>query len=133
MSAELNRKVAELVMGEPEPPKPTPEMDTGTESKGGNWSVVKAMPGFRAGEWEADDFSGNLDRAMRAVDRHIEVKGLENIPNDFLMVSRGIWGAPEEMQWTAYFSYPHTARGRTLPEAICNLLLESSGREDGEG
>lgn len=120
MSKELDRRIAETIFGEPEPPPPTLDMDTGEDSPGGVWSVAKAMPGFRAGVWQPESFSTNLDLAMRAVDKYrADVKGVYPDYEGALYMEYlpGHDPAFEADMGNGY------GEGQTLPEAICRLLL----------
>jgi hypothetical protein len=113
MSEELDRKIAELVMGEPEPDAlPVEEHKEEWEedlfprySKGGNWWCHDRA------DWTPFAFSTDLDLAMRAVEkvRNGENLGLTSLPD-------GAWKA-------GGLGCPWAMSGLTAPEAICRLLL----------
>lgn len=135
---ELDRRIAIEVMGEPEPSMPSKEVISDAYadahdnllhySEGGNWHLWYVGGRGKMG-WVPNSFSTSLDLAMRAVDKYVEDTGLDSIPNDFLVMSYGLYGPPADKLWQCHFSYPRTASGKTLPEAICRLLLALGEKE----
>lgn len=142
MSIELDRRIAEEIMGEPEPNPPEIDdwggavldgislqgavgpMFAGPRSPGGNWRVVDRW-GTDGYEWQPRPFSTDLDQAMRAL---IEVLGGDaGFQVEFNLI------LPEP--WLVYNPTPPFGRhreslqapGLTLPIAICNLLLALRG------
>lgn len=127
MSEELDRKVAELVMGEPEPPMKADsergyykhwwDEERRYWSAGGNWMLD--APAWR---WVPLPFSTNLDQAMRAWHEKFgddERKGLLLEHYYDHREQRWLWKARNRSFLGSDLGEPDKKPGG----AVCNLLL----------
>lgn len=115
------------VMREPEPTKHPLEVAPRT-LKG--WQRGSYSPQFGAPiewYWKPKPFSEDLDHAMSAVDKYLDDAGYK-----FLRIG---YERGQELPWSSWFDggLKGWGDGNSAPEAICNLLLESSDRSDGRG
>ncbi len=156
---ELNVLIAEEVMGEPKPKdlidgieyhgnwnykEPWPEVEgvlndpTGAVglfvqhySDGGNWKIIRRYENKDRPEWWPIGFCYHLDLAQKAVDKFWESQWQEyngeSIPPTMLME---YFPRPSlDHSWMAYYDMKY-GYGKTLPEAICRLLLIHALNDD---
>lgn len=127
MSEKLDRRIAVEVMGEQEPPTTELEYpglldrylnDVPTYSKGGNWQVHYLYENGDVFEWRPVPFSSDLDHAMRAYREYCK----NQAKRPALLMEHYLHTGTGELEYSAYDATKY-GYGRTLPEAICNLLL----------
>lgn len=121
MSRELDVRVAELVMGEPEPDPYMSDVPGTYGNSPENWVCVRRpMNALLPLEWKPLPFSTSYEHAMRAVDEYLKTSH-----PDFPEEERYLFA---EYMKTAASPWSVTldsecGLGSTLPEAICWLLL----------
>jgi hypothetical protein len=140
----VDRKIAELVMGEAEPKtrvmhlSPMSRSLVGTVSPGGNWILrgtyaSNVLLSIADTYWEPMPFSTDIDHAMRAMDEYLSGVDPEKpgTPRrEWLWLTLNYDGAPymQDEPWSAALVDDewHSmvgVDGRTIADAIGNLLV----------
>lgn len=124
---ELDRRIAEEVMGEPEPPVPGFRVDCPIHSLRGNWRYYDD-----ADRWRPVRFSSSMGLAMCVVDKVLVDYGLAKVvwfTLDYLPALK------PENRWCATFRAQHGRRysppayAPTASEAIVRCVLELVSHE----
>lgn len=120
MSEELDRRVAELVMGQPEPPEGLSY--SSVSAFRGSWRPfwVYGVDGARI-HWQPLPFSTDLDQATRAVDKCLEESGTSAVLE--MEYRKG-----DDWPYEAY-ALAVTGHGKGLPEAMTRWCLALKERE----